>query len=571
MDTYLLPAITALSIITLSIIFFSRIGMGTIVGFIVAGILLGPNTPGPIAATNIEAIQSIADFGVVLFLFTLGLEMKPKQLWNMKKSIAIQGIGQVLITSVIFSFLGTLVGLTWEVGFVIGAIFSQSSTAVVMTLLEEKRQLNSPHGKNIFSNLMAQDMSIVPIMALIPMLAHQQNTHDHSLLYSALMAIGLLVTIFIIARYILPFCLKICVFNDNKEGFSLCLYMTIFITVWLSTTAGMSETLGAFVLGMLLSTSDFKFMLEEVVSPFKKVLMSLFFLAVGMSIQPNIIVDDLGYILLWLSAVLIVKTLVFIVLAVIDGKGLPIGIKTGFALNQVGEFAFVLLGVATTSGALDTHSAAVGFIIISISMIITPLMNSLGNKLVKRYLSSTMTDAHNTPILDNELIIIGLDEVGRLIALLAERAGISYTAFDNDYECVKRGKSLGLNAHYGDILNRGIQDKARLTEAKAAFISVTNSSLLKEIALKLTQYDHLDIYARTNTREDELFLKQNGIKYAGSVYIESTLQRGKELLVNFGFSEQDSTTLINKIHEDMKQKNDDSLKCPKEGTNKFQM
>ncbi|MDE1230711.1 cation:proton antiporter [Vibrio aestuarianus] len=468
----------------------------------------------------------------------------------MKKTIAIQGIGQVFITSAIFSFFGTLLGLTWEVGFVIGAIFSQSSTAVVMTLLQEKNQLNTAYGKNIFSNLMAQDMSVVPVMALIPILAHQNNVSGYSLTTNTLIVAGFLVAIIVLARYILPFFLKICAANDNKYGFALSLFLMILLTVWLSNYAGMSETLGAFLFGMLLSTSDFKLMLEDVVSPLKSVLMSLFFFAVGMSIQLDVFFNDLGYVLLWLSAVLIVKTAVLILLALIDGKELSVSIKSGFALNQVGEFAFVLFGIATTSGLLDSNSAAIGFIIISISMIITPTMNGLGDRIVSKYLlREDGSKINNTSAY--ELVIVGLDEVGFLISLLAERANISYIAFDNDYESVKRGKALGLNAHYGDILKRSIQDKAQLSEAKAVFITVTSPTVLKNMTLRLTKYQNLDIYARTNTREDEVFLKNNGVKYAGSIYVESTLQRGRELLSNFGFSEQDSTTLIDAIKNEM--------------------
>ncbi|CAH8187799.1 membrane hypothetical protein [Vibrio aestuarianus] len=367
-----------------------------------------------------------------------------------------------------FSFFGTLLGLTWEVGFVIGAIFSQSSTAVVMTLLQEKNQLNTAYGKNIFSNLMAQDMSVVPVMALIPILAHQHNVSGYSLTTNTLIVAGFLVAIIVLARYILPFFLKICAANDNKYGFALSLFLMILLTVWLSNYAGMSETLGAFLFGMLLSTSDFKLMLEDVVSPLKSVLMSLFFFAVGMSIQLDVFFNDLGYVLLWLSAVLIVKTAVLILLALIDGKELSVSIKSGFALNQVGEFAFVLFGIATTSGLLDSNSAAIGFIIISISMIITPTMNGLGDRIVSKYLlREDGSKINNTSAY--ELVIVGLDEVGFLISLLAERANISYIAFDNDYESVKRGKALGLNAHYGDILKRSIQDKAQLSEAKAVY------------------------------------------------------------------------------------------------------
>ncbi|WP_076541040.1 cation:proton antiporter [Shewanella sp. UCD-KL21] len=548
-NSYLLPAIIALSIITVSSVFFSRIGVGTIVGFIVAGIILGPNTPGPIATTNIETLQSIADFGVVLFLFTLGLEMKPQQLWSMKKTILVQGFGQVILTAVIFSAIGTFIGLAWEVGFVIGIIFSQSSTAVVMSLLQERKQLSTPHGNNIFANLMAQDISVVPIMALIPILAHQHSANEHSALDTAMMVISLMVCVFILARYILPFCLKVSISSRNKSAFSLSLFVVILLTLWLSSVAGVSQTLGAFILGMLLSTSDFRLMLEEVVSPLKQALMALFFLSVGMAINPAVFFSDFGSILFWLAAAVIVKTSVFILLAFVDGKGLSVSIKTGFNLSQVGELAFVLLGIATAAGILDSHNAAVGFIIISISMIMTPLMNKQGDWIVKKYLAGK--DGPDEHVFPNKLVILGLDEVGRLIALLADRSGIPYAAYDIDYECVQKAKKIGLNAHFGDILNSGIQQKSQLKTADAAFISVTSSDRLKRIALMLSHYNNLDIYARANSRTDEFHLREQGVQYASSIYIESTFLRGSELLRNFGVSEKDTMSLIDKLKQEI--------------------
>jgi len=385
MDSYILSSIIILSVITVSIIISSNLGVGTIAGFIISGIIIGPNTPGPIATTDIEGIQNIADFGVVLFLFTLGLEMKPRQLWTMRKTILLQGFGQVILTALTFSLLGQLIGVSWEVGLIIGAILSQSSTAVVMTILREKEEFKSATGKNIFSNLMAQDMSIVPIMALIPIVAHHQKTSGDSFLNSIIIIIGLVISIFVIARYILPTGLRVTALNNNREGFALSLFLFILITTFLCRKSGVSETLGAFLLGMFLSNSDFRVMLEEVVSPLKRILMGLFFLSVGMTINPEILFSNAANILAWLLVTIFIKFGIFTLLSIIDGKGLLIGMKTGLALSQVGELAFVLLGIATTSGVINSDNAAIGFIIVSISMIITPWVNSLGN-MVEKYI-----------------------------------------------------------------------------------------------------------------------------------------------------------------------------------------
>ncbi|MEZ9421699.1 hypothetical protein BCS96_14595 [Vibrio breoganii] len=543
------------TVATLFVVGSSILGMGTIVGFILAGVALGPFTPGLVAATNIELLQQVADLGVILFLFTIGLEMKPVDLWRMKKSLMIQGVGLVVATSLLFAGLVTLLGFSWQIGLVIGAIFGQSSSAVVITLLNQKGEFNSEHGKNIFSNLMGQDLSVVPLMALIPLLVSHQNESSATFLqdtFTVLFVIGLILAI---GKVLLPLALKWSVRKHNKDAFALCLFGAIFATVCVIEYAGLPSTLGAFLLGMLLSSSDFRHSLEETVLPFKGVLMALFFTSVGMQINPTVLIEHLSSILFILAVVLVVKTLLSTALSLIDGKSLSVGIKTGFWLNHVGEFAFVILALATSTGILSESQSSIIIAIVSLSMVLSSFSIKLGDKVVSRFL-------HGAELFDdlphkesNALVIIGMDEVGRLIAKMAHRAQIPYVALDHNYDQVKTSKQLGLNAYFGDILRSSVRKKIHLDDAKAVFVSIHEPATLKRVCVALARYPNLDIYARTNSKEDELELKQLGIHFAASTYIESTLIRGRKLLHNFGVAEDTTMTLVDELMTEMSELN----------------
>ncbi|MEZ9789245.1 hypothetical protein BCT94_10420 [Vibrio breoganii] len=543
------------TVATLFVVGSSILGMGTIVGFILAGVALGPFTPGLVAATNIELLQQVADLGVILFLFTIGLEMKPVDLWRMKKSLMIQGVGLVVATSLLFAGLVTLLGFSWQIGLVIGAIFGQSSSAVVITLLNQKGEFNSEHGKNIFSNLMGQDLSVVPLMALIPLLVSHQNESSATFLqdtFTVLFVIGLILAI---GKVLLPLALKWSVRKHNKDAFALCLFGAIFATVCVIEYAGLPSTLGAFLLGMLLSSSDFRHSLEETVLPFKGVLMALFFTSVGMQINPTVLIEHLSSILFILAVVLVVKTLLSTALSLIDGKSLSVGVKTGFWLNHVGEFAFVILALATSMGILSESQSSIIIAIVSLSMVLSSFSIKLGDKVVSRFLHSAESFDDLPHKESNALVIIGVDEVGRLIAKMAHRAQIPYVALDHNYDQVKTSKQLGLNAYFGDILRSSVRKKIHLDDAKAVFVSIHEPATLKRVCVALARYPNLDIYARTNSKEDELELKQLGIHFAASTYIESTLIRGRKLLHNFGVAEDTTMTLVDELMTEMSELN----------------
>ncbi|GAL36529.1 glutathione-regulated potassium-efflux system protein KefB [Vibrio maritimus] len=251
-----------------------------------------------------------------------------------------------------------------------------------------------------------------------------------------------------------------------------------------------------------------------------------------------------------LIAIILVKFFVFFALAIMDRKGKLIATKTAFALAQVGEFAFVLFGLAQAFELLSPQTVSIGFVVISLSMIVTPWLYEFGKRICDALI--TKQEIKNEDASPHcELVVVGLDEVGRLVCMMAEKAGISYVGYDLDYERVSRAKSLKINAHFGDILSTKTQQFAGLAAAKASFVSVTESTRLRKIANVLCRHQNLEVYARTNSRLDEVFLRELGVNHAGSVYIESTLSKGCELLIDFGIEEHRVTEIANELRTEL--------------------
>jgi glutathione-regulated potassium-efflux system protein KefB len=533
---------------------FDRLGFGSVVGFIVAGVIIGPNTPGPMVVSHVKELQNISELGVVLFLFAVGLEMRPQQFWAMRRELLGMGGGQVLLTALALgAFLVLAYELHWQSATIVALGLAMSSTAVVMSILADRGELSTLHGNNIFSILMAQDLSIVPVMALIPILAHGAAPGDGSPLWEkALLAAAVLAGVFGVARYLLPRALGWAARHRKNDLFGVVLFLGVIAAAWAVDQAGISMTLGAFLLGMLLSASDYRYQVEAVIEPFKGTLMGLFFIAVGMSINVHAMVADWQSLLLLVAVVLVIKTVVLVALSRAFRLDWQTSIRCGFYLSQVGEFAFVLFAASQSAGLLSAHGATLGFLVISISMITTPPMVKLGERVARHFArSSDVTIGKYAQEMSHHLVVVGLNEVGDIIALMAEKSGIPYIAVDNDYDTVRRSQKAGRNVFYGDVRFDSVRVAAGLARARAVFIASTEAGRVRAIALSLRQlYPELRIHVRVATIQEEEFLRSKGIEHAGTVYLESTLFRGEELLKDLGVSEESAKTLVDNLRKD---------------------
>ncbi|MFO6424584.1 cation:proton antiporter [Motilimonas sp. KMU-193] len=366
-----------------------------------------------------------------------------------------------------------------------------------------------------------------------------------------LQVLGVLAGIFFIGRYLLPFFLGRLAHRRQMDVFGVLVFLAILSAAWAVDHVGVSMTLGSFLLGMLLSASDYRFQIESMVSPFKQTLMALFFISVGMSIDVGAIVQDWQKLLIFVPLVLLVKGLVLAGLVVLFGLRRSVAIKTGFYLSQVGEFSFVLLATATLAGLLTDTGHSLAMLVVATSMILTPLMVKLGNRLADKF--STAPSFQNTVSqpLEKHVVIVGYDEVGQLIDLMLDKAGIPHIAFERDIDVVIKGKKIGRNVHYGDMYSSITQDAAGLNKASAIYISVRDIERAKALAVTLHSfYPSLDIFVRVGTLKEQSDLVAKGIKNAGTGYIESTLIRGSVLLKQLGITESEVIQLVSSLQTD---------------------
>ncbi|MGD8206668.1 MAG: cation:proton antiporter [Thiohalocapsa sp.] len=554
LSSILLVVIVFLAATAACVILFQRLGFGAILGFIVAGIIIGPHTPGPVPLHAVEELQNIAEFGVVLFMFTVGLEMQPRKVWAMRRLIFGLGSAQMLVTAAgLAAYMIFFVGSAWQTATIVGLAFAMSSTAIVMATLGERGELAKEHGRTAFAILMAQDLWIVPVMALIPLLAHASSqTAAIPVWQKAGLVLGVLLGTIVVGRYLLPAVLGYCASRRQMDAFLLVVFLAVTAAAWSVDQAGISMTLGVFVLGMMLSASDFRYQLMATVGPFKQILMGLFFIAVGMSIDVPAILDDWRALLVHVPVVLFLKGAILIGLLLAFRVGRAAAVRTGFYLSQVGEFAFVLLGVAAVSGLLSDHGHTLAMLVVAVSMIATPLMVQAGDRLaglVDR--SPASLPAAPAEDLDRHVVIIGFEEVGQLVHLMLERAGIPHIAVDRDIDVIRQCRRAGRPALLGDMSSQDTRDAVGLEKAAAVFITSRDTARAKALAVTLHRlYPKLNVYVRVRSIADQDELVARGVRHAGTGYIESTLARGAMLLKDLGLSPDDANELVEALRRD---------------------
>ena len=553
LQSILLAVVVFLGATAICVILFQRLGFGSVLGFIVAGILIGPHTPGPVPVQAVEELQNVAELGVVLFMFTVGLEMRPEKVWAMRRLMFGLGSAQMLVTATLLAaYLIFFVQVPWESATLVGLTFGMSSTAIVMATLGERGELATEHGRTAFAVLMAQDLWIVPVMAMVPILAHTTaQTATIPLWEKLALVTGVIAGIIVVGRYLLPAVLGYCAGRRQMDAFGVVLFLAVIAAAWAVDHVGISMTLGAFLLGMLLSASDFRYQIEATVAPFKQTLMGLFFIAVGMSIDVGALQRDWATLLVHVPVVLILKGVVLIGLLLAFGISRSAAIRTGFYLSQVGEFAFVLLGAAAVAGLLSAEGHTLAMLMVAVSMILTPLLVKAGDQLASR-LRAIPVNAEANPAadLDRHVVVIGYDEVGHLIDLMLEQANIPHVAFDRDIGIVRKGKRSGRNVHFGDMYSSATQEAAGLGKAAAAYVTSRDMDHAKALAVTLDRlYPQLDVYVRVRSLEDQDELAAKGINHAGTGYIESTLVRGGMLLKDLGVSEDDVSELVKNLQQ----------------------
>lgn len=554
LESFVSSAVILLLVASVMVILFKHLGLGTMAGLLVAGIIVGPYTPGPYITTHVEGLRSFAELGVVQLLFVIGLEMRPSRLWALRRHVFGLGSLQILLTGGAVIAYALMSGWAREPSLVMGMTMAVSSTALVMQILQERGEIASPHGGATFGVLLMQDVSIVPMLALIPILAGSGGLSTGVPGWQRLgLIVALLLFVMAIGKFGVPFALERLARQRNRDGFLIVAMLSVFLSAWAMHKAGLSLALGAFLMGMLLSGSRYAMQIQAYIEPYKGILMSLFFVAVGMSIDLHSIAADPFEFVQWALLVIFVKVILTFFLCLLFGMSRSDSVNVSFLLAQGGEFGFVLLTSAKVLNVIDDHIFVLAIAVISVSMLLTPLMAKLGYYTSGR-LRRSKAGPRGVQFHDEEewpkgrVILGGYGRVGHVVAVLLDASRVPFIVFDNDPTRVARGKKDGFNVHFGDIDNPELLAAAHLEQASLVVLTVDNeTTALKAISILKNSYPAVPVIARARDLEASGRLVQAGATYALPEALESSLRLATDTLRMVGVAPDNIDLLVSDV------------------------
>jgi len=550
MDLLLVSVLFLLAVSAIMVSISKHMGLGSILGLLIAGIIVGPNTPGPYITNEVEAMRHFTEIGIVFLLFVIGLEMQPSKLWSMRKAVFGLGSLQVLVSGFVIALYLFIYVERWSVAFLLGLTFALSSTAFVMQLLQEKGEFSSEHGKNAFAILLLQDLAIVPLLAFLPLLSEKQVGEEVVSLYvkmgNVFLMFGLL---FAFGRYILPRALEKVAKQRNKDAFLMFALLSVVLSAYLMEHAGLSMALGAFLMGMMLSSSRFSFQIESSIEPFKGILMSLFFIAVGMSIDFKAIASEPFLFAEHIVVILVLKVAILFVLMLLFGASKSDAIKVSFLLNQSGEFGFVLFGAAKALGLIDDQLFVVGIGVISISMVLTPLLYRFGCKIAHSTSSYLPHDRFESNHLQ-KVVIAGYGSTGRVIAHMLKNSDIPFMVLDMNPLAVSIGRKEGMPVFFGDITDAHLLESLKLDQASMLIVSIDKSTNAIHIVKHIKEvYPHIKILARAIDVKAMDKLLDAGAHWVLAETAESSIRIGAESLHVMGVMPEEINTILEALRK----------------------
>lgn len=551
--THYLFDILALLLATVIIVpFFHAIRLGAILGYLTAGIILGPWGLGVI--TEVDEIRHLGEFGVIFLLFILGIELKPDKLLQMWKMVAGLGLGQLLITAAILFGIAIGFGLSRDAAIVISFGLALSSTAFCLKLLSERGGISTVMGRMSFSILLLQDLAVVPLLALVSLLAEREagaTVSEFNYIYAIAVIIGLLLA----GRYLLNPLLGRIVASQDPEVFISVALLLVLGVAWLMESVGLSMALGAFLAGLMLAESHFRHQIEADILPFRGILLGLFFMTVGMGIDFGLLWDELGLIILLAVGLMVIKATVVYGLVRANGARHDIALQTGVLLSQSGEFGFVMLGFAAVSGVLEPHLSKMMILIITFTMILTPFVVKLTNVwLLKFYTPDLRGEERYAEFIDDSeehVILAGFGRVGARIGALLGSAGVPYIALDLKQERVTVARAQGFPVFFGDASQVKVLQAAGADHAKMLVIALEDPERVNKLVSQVRQYyTEMPIHARARDRQHCANLITEGASSTVSETLETSLRLTEKVLLGSGIEEEDVKRVIDEFRED---------------------
>ena len=543
---YLADILILLAAAIVAVPLFQRLRLGSVLGYLAAGAVVGPWGFGFI--DEVEEIRHIAEFGVIFLLFIIGVELKPARLWDMRRTVLGLGAAQVLLTGLVIAGIAQLRGQSVKVSVIIGFGLALSSTAFGLQILNERGEISTPHGRTAFSVLLFQDLAVVPLLTLVSLLAAQSTTLMQGIEFAILEALLVVAFVIIVGRYLLSPILRLVSTSRTAEVFTAAAVFAVLGTAWLMETAGLSLALGAFLAGLMMAESQFRHQLIADIDPFRGILLGLFFMGVGMSIDFGLLADQWLLLAVLVIGLLLVKSGLLWILSRLMGIQAAIASRVSPLLSQSGEFGFVIFGLAAFSGLLPDDLFRLLVLLVALSMVTTPLMPKLGDFLAgftDEITAGFELGEDRTGIEPPRVIIAGYGRVGRRVATVLDEAKIPYLAIENDSDRVRMGREEGRPVYFGDASQVELIKAAGAEDAEVIVCTLNKPvPAVRMISLLRQRYPNVAIHARGQDYQHCQDLIEAGATVAVSETLEASLQLGGEALKTAGIDAAETSALL---------------------------
>ncbi len=537
-----------------------------VLGFLAVGTLIGPYGLGAwighypwlgyLTIANLDGVRALAEMGVIFLLFVIGLELNAERLGSMRRLVLGAGSLQILLSATAIGGLAYAFGNGWETAVVLGFSLSLSSTAVVMQLLSERREVAAPIGRVSFSILLMQDLAVVPLLILLDVLGDRGGTSFAVLFAGAVIkAVVAIAVIYLLGRRVVgPFFRRVAVNRQPDTFMAATLLATLGIAA-LTYLAGLSMALGAFLAGLLLAETEYRHEVRISIEPFKGLLIGLFFMSVGMAIDLSALIHNPFWILASVFGLFAIKA--GVITALVRYFGLPWGVsaEAGLLLGQGGEFAFIVVGIAMTQGLLEHQVGQFMMLVIGFSMLATPLVSRLGLALGRRLDArirppDAALAASAIPELEGHVIIAGFGRVGQLLGQVLDSQGIPYVAVDQDAREVARQRALGFPVYYGDASHPEFLRHAGATSAQAVVVTTdrVNAALAAVTAMR-RHFEDVPVLARARDDRHARALRQAGSTLVVPETLEAGLQLAGHVLEQIGIPSETCAIVLQQERE----------------------
>jgi glutathione-regulated potassium-efflux system protein KefB len=545
----LIAPVVLLAAAVIAVPIFKRIGLGSVLGYLIAGLVIGPF--GFAFFHDSASILHIAELGIVMYLFVIGLEMQPSHLWSLRREIFGLGTLQIIACALALTGVGLLFGFKWQVAFIGAAGFVLTSTAIVMQLLGDRGDIAQPQGQKIVAILLFEDLLIVPLLAIVAFMAPNHVVESTSARLENI-GIGLIAIAGLIAAgyWLLNPLFRLLAAAKAREVMTAAALLVVLGAALLMQVSGLSMAMGAFLAGVLLSESTFRHQIEADIEPFRGILLGLFFLGVGMSLDLSVVKQNWQLIVSGVIAMMFAKSLMIYIVARVTKSRHTEALDRALLMAQGGEFAFVLFSAAVTAQVIDNTVKSNLTAIIVLSMVLTPILGILFKRFTETKDSVSLDNVDIAEGLSGSILMIGFGRFGQVTSQLLLARGVDVTIIDNDIDMIQNAEKFGFKIYYGDGCRLDILQASGASMAEAIVICVDSKQTTNRIVELVThEFPLAKVLVRSYDREHSLHLVKQQVDYMIRETFESAIKFGEVILEQLGVDEDEVRMISNEIRE----------------------